>query len=207
MPLLLLGRCGNIFFLFLAKYRCRNITVFFIHLTLTSVSIFEIWKVQPETIDLKLFIKVLTKQKLYIKLWYCGHCIKHEQFGSIILTWASNMFMYLIPLAESTLPALGWNKQNASVSGLGSLWYAKKGYGLIIKGEPVAFWNCSNAFIVSPNPELKLPDDGGSELANTAIECTVETLTLPPKEAAWSHHMIMLVKIISNLSQSKRKKM
>nr|GMC47942.1 hypothetical protein Iba_chr01aCG16080 [Ipomoea batatas] len=32
------------------------------------------------------------------------------------------MFMYLILVPESTRPELGWNKQNARVSGRGSLW-------------------------------------------------------------------------------------
>lgn len=73
------------------------------------------------------------------------------------------MFMYLIPVPESTRPELGWNRQNASVSGLGSLWYAKKGYGFIIKGEPFALWNCNKALKVSTKPALKLPDEGGSD--------------------------------------------
>lgn len=99
-------------------------------------------------------------------------------------TWASNMFVYLILLPESTRPELGWNRQKASVSGLGSLWYAKKGYGLMAKGEPVFLWNSNKPLIVSEVAGLKAPEEGGSDWVNTAMECTVETLIFPPSDAA-----------------------
>lgn len=99
------------------------------------------------------------------------------------LTCASNMFMYLIFVLGSNRPSLGWNRQKARVSGLVSLRYAKYGYGLIAKGEPVALLNPNNPFMTSPKLGSKHPEDGGSDCFSTAMEWTVETLIFPPKDA------------------------
>ena len=52
-----------------------------------------------------------------------------------------------------------------------------------MKGDPFSLWNFNSARIVSLNPELKVAEEGGSEDASTAIECTVDTLTFPPNDA------------------------
>ena len=41
-----------------------------------------------------------------------------------------------------------------------------------MKGDPFSLWNFNSARIVSLNPELKVAEEGGSEDASTAIECT-----------------------------------
>uniref|UniRef100_A0A2P2Q564 Glucan endo-1 3-beta-glucosidase n=1 Tax=Rhizophora mucronata TaxID=61149 RepID=A0A2P2Q564_RHIMU len=95
------------------------------------------------------------------------------------------MFMYLILVFPSTRPAFGWKRQKASVSALGSPLYAKYGYGLMAKGEPVAFINPNKPFIKSPSLGSKRPEDGGSDSFSTAMECTVETFILSPREAVF----------------------
>lgn len=58
-----------------------------------------------------------------------------------------------------------------------------------MKGDPFALWNFNSDLNVSLNPELNTADEGGSEAANTAIECTVDTFIFPPKDAAQSKHL------------------
>lgn len=86
------------------------------------------------------------------------------------------MFMYVIFVFGSIRPELGWNKQYASVSGLGSSRYAKYGYGLIMNGPPFSDRNCSIGFMNGDRSEWNAPDDGGSDADMTAMEWTVETL-------------------------------
>lgn len=93
------------------------------------------------------------------------------------------MLVYLILDPESTRPEFGWNKQKARVSGLGSLRYAKYGYGLMAKGEPVALLKLNNPFSRSAMLGSKLPEDGGSDCRRTAMEWTVDTLIFPANPA------------------------